>query len=70
MSSNFVIVIITILMIVCIDAIFYYVSKIKHAPKKILITMVAFFDSIFLVFLFIIAILEIGAMVDTGQLFV
>lgn len=43
MSSNFVVVIITVLMIVCIDAIFYYVSKIKHAPKKILITMVAFF---------------------------
>lgn len=34
MSSNFVVVIITILMIVCIDVIFYYVSKIKHAPKK------------------------------------
>ena len=68
MSSNFVVVIITVLMIVCIDAIFYYVSKIKHAPKNIN-NHGRFFVSIFLVFLFIIAILEIGAMVDTGQLF-
>ena len=47
MSSNFVVVIITVLMIVCIDAIF--TMYLKHAPKNIN-NHGRFFVSIFLVF--------------------